>query len=92
MLQTTTHLIAARTDFRARGIVQQYGMDIIKYTWILTCLRRGFLVDLEPQYMVATNKELEEYFKVNLDKYEDHWTQPVDPNQLRDLLDKIDDI
>ena len=38
LMPTTTHLIAAREDFRVRNIVAQYGMNIISYKWILSCL------------------------------------------------------
>ena len=31
LMETTTHLIAAREDFRVRNIVAQYGMNIINY-------------------------------------------------------------
>jgi len=42
-------------------------MNIIKHTWILSCVDRGFLVDLEPRFMISCNFELKEYFKINLD-------------------------
>ena len=91
MMPTTTHIIAAREDFRVRNIVAMYGMNVISYKWILSCLRRGFLLDLEPIYMITTNDALRAYFKRNLDQYGDHFTQPVEPDRLRDILDGISD-
>ena len=91
LMPTTTHLIAAREDFRVRNIVAFYGMNVISYKWILSCLERGFLVDLEPIFMIAVNDALRAYFKKNLDKYGDHFTQPVEPDRLRDILDEIPD-
>jgi hypothetical protein len=91
LMPTTTHLIAVREDFRTRSIVQQYSMNVIKYTWLLTCVDRGFLVDLEPRFMISTNKELRAYFKVNLDQFGDHYTQPVEATRLREILDGIND-
>lgn len=74
LMETTTHLIAAREDFRVRNIVAQYGMNIINYQWILTCLERGFLVDLEPMFMVSCNEQLQAYFNTSLDRFGDHFT------------------
>ena len=67
LMPTTTHLIAAREDFRVRNIVAQYGMNVISYKWILSCLKRGMLVDLEPLFMIAVNDALRAYFKINID-------------------------
>lgn len=64
-------------------------MNIISYKWILSCLQRGFLVDLEPLFMIAVNNELRAYFKQNIDEYGDHYTQAVEPDRLRDILDAI---
>ena len=88
---TTTHLIAAKNDFRVRNIVNYYGMNIIHFSWVLSCLERGFLVDLEPMFMVSTNDQLQAYFDTCLDRFGDHFTQPVEPGRLRDILDKIPD-
>jgi len=74
MMPTTTHLIAAKEDFRVRNIVAQYGMNIVHYSWILSCIERGFLVELEPMFMVSINKQLRAYFKTSLDCYGDHMT------------------
>ena len=54
-------------------------------------MERGFLVDLEPMFMIAVNDALRAYFKKNLDEYGDHYTQAVEPNRLRDILDEIPD-
>lgn len=91
-MPTTTHLIAVRDDFRTRAIVQQYGMNIIKHAWLLACVERGFLVDLEPRFMISANADVRAYFKINLDQYGDHFTQPVEPLRLREILDSIRDI
>ena len=91
LMGTTTHLIAARADFRVRNTVAQYGMNVIHFSWILSCLERGFLVDLEPMFMVHANKALQSYFDRTLDRFGDHLTQPVEPGRLRDILDKIPD-
>ena len=72
-MASTTHLIAAKPDFRVRNIVAQYGMNVINYRWVLACVERGFLVDLEPILMVSVNEELKAYFKENLDKFGDHF-------------------
>ena len=66
-------------------------MNVISYTWLLSCLERGFLVDLEPMFMVSTNKQLQQYFDTSLDSFGDHFTQPVEPGRLRDILNKIPD-
>ena len=55
LMPTTTHLVAATMDFRVRTLVDKFDMNILSFRWILTCLERGFLVDLEPQYMVYAN-------------------------------------
>ena len=49
-------------------------MNIVCYKWILACIERGFLIDLEPHYMIYANDKLQEYFLQNLDKYNDHYT------------------
>ena len=41
--------------------------------------------------MVSTNADLKKYFQTSLDKYGDHYSQPVEPGRLKDILDKIDD-
>ena len=74
LMQTTTHLIAARADFRVRNIVAQYGMNVIHFSWVLSCLERGFLVDLEPMFMVSANIALQNYFDTTLDRFGDHLT------------------
>lgn len=56
LMGTTTHLIAAREDFRVRNIVAQYSMNVIHFSWVLSCLSRGFLIELEPMFMVSTNQ------------------------------------
>ena len=55
LMPTTTHQVAATMDFRVRTLVDKFDMNILSFRWILTCLERGFLVDLEPQYMVYAN-------------------------------------
>lgn len=64
-------------------------MNIVSYKWILACIEKGFLVDLEPQYMVHSNEVLQEYFSQNLDPYSDHYTQPCDPKRLREIIEAI---
>ena len=91
MMSSTTHLIAAREDFRVRNIVAQYGMNIVHYSWVMNCLERCCLVELEPMFMVSANRHLEAYFLRSLDQFGDHNTQPVEPGRLRDILDKVDD-
>ena len=49
------------------------------------------LVDLEPLFMIAVNDALRAYFKINIDQYGDHYTQAVEPDRLRDILDAIPD-
>lgn len=58
-------------------------MNIIRYTWAEECARRSCLQELEPRFMLYTNKELEAYFSVNIGQYGDHHTQPVDVERLR---------
>jgi hypothetical protein len=74
LLPTTTHIIAATQTFKVRTLVERFNMNIVSYKWILACLDRGFLVDLEPHYMVHSNEQLNKYFKENLDPYNDHYT------------------
>ena len=90
-MPTTTHLIAAREDFRVRNLIEAYSMNIIKYTWLLTCRDYGTLVDFDPTFMLYTNKHLKDYFKLNIDNYGDHFTQPVDAKRLKNILDAIPD-
>ena len=66
-------------------------MNIVKYTWILSCIERGFLVDLEPHYMIYANEQLQAYFRENLDPFNDHYTQIVDTKRLKEILEGIDD-
>lgn len=66
-------------------------MNIVHYSWILSCIERGFLVELEPMFMVSINNQLRAYFKTSLDCYGDHMTQPVEPNRLRDILNNVTD-
>ena len=67
LMSSTTHLIAAREDFRVRNIVAQYGMNIIHHSWVLNCVERGCLLELEPMFMISTNRHLEAYFEHSLD-------------------------
>jgi len=72
-----------------RTLIDKLNMNIVRYTWLLACLERGFLVDLEPQYMLYANEQLQAYFKDNLDQFNDHYTQEVDVKRLREVLDSI---
>ena len=49
-------------NFKVRTLVERFNMNILSYKWILTCIERGFLVDLEPQYMIHSNEQLNAYF------------------------------
>jgi hypothetical protein len=55
-MPTTTHVIASREDFKVRSLVDQYDMNIVKDTWITACTERGFLLELEPAYMIYANQ------------------------------------
>ncbi len=74
LMVTTTHIIAASLTFKVRTLIDKYDMNILSYQWILTCIERGFLVDLEPHYMIYANEMLQAYFLDNLDQYQDHYT------------------
>lgn len=67
LMDTTTHIVAARLDFKVRTLIDKFDMNILSYKWILACLERGFLIDLEPQYMIYSNEVLQAYFQENLD-------------------------
>ncbi len=67
LMETTTHIIAATMTFKVRTLVERFDMNILSYKWIVRCIERGCLVDLEPVYMIHANKRLEEYFRENLD-------------------------
>lgn len=69
LMETTTHIIAASLTFKVRTLIENYDMNILSYKWIITCIERGFLVDLEPIYMIYANQRLKEYFLDNLDSY-----------------------
>jgi hypothetical protein len=69
LMETTTHIIAASLTFKVRTLIDNYDMNILSYKWIMTCIERGFLVDLEPIYMIYANQRLKEYFLDNLDSY-----------------------
>jgi len=47
-MPSTTHIVAATFDFRVRTLVDKLDINVLSYKWILACLERGFLVDLEP--------------------------------------------
>ena len=76
-------------DFRVRTLLAAYNVNILSYKWVLACLERGQLVDLEPRFMVHANEELGEYFRENLDKYGDHYTQEVDERRLKEIMEGI---
>ena len=42
-------------DFKVRILVDKLDLNVVSYTWILACIERGFLVDLEPIYMLHAN-------------------------------------
>lgn len=48
LLPSTTHIIASRLDFKVKTIIDTYHMSIVHFQWILACIERGFLIDLEP--------------------------------------------
>jgi hypothetical protein len=48
LMTSTTHVIAAHMNFKVRTLVEKLNINIVSYKWILTCIERGFLVDLEP--------------------------------------------
>jgi DNA ligase-4 len=91
LMPTTTHVVAATLDFKVRTLIDKFDMNILSYRWILTCVERGFLVDLEPSYMVYSNERLQRYFSENLDPLGDHYSQQVDAKRLREILDTIRD-
>lgn len=70
-------------------MVDQYDMNIVKDTWITACTERGFLLELEPAYMIYANQQLEAYFRDCLDEFNDHFTQPVDEKGLLEILDQM---
>jgi hypothetical protein len=55
MRPSTTHIIASNIDFKVKNLIERFNMNIVKYNWILVCIERGFLVDLEPSYMISAN-------------------------------------
>lgn len=65
-MPSTTHIIAAYEDFKCRSIRDQYDMNIISDKWVVSCIKRGCLQDLEPRFMIYTNAELNEYFDGNI--------------------------
>lgn len=89
LMPTTTHVIADRADFKVRSLVDRYDMNIVKDTWVTACTERGFLLELEPAYMIHSNQQLNNYFKNCLDPYNDHFTQAVDEKGLMDILNNI---
>jgi hypothetical protein len=91
LMRTTTHIIAERDDFKVRSLIQKYNMNIVKNKWVLACSDRGFLLELEPNYMIYSNQELCDYFKDSLDPYRDHYTQPVDSARLAEILEQMDE-
>ena len=86
LLPSTTHVIASKSDFKVRALVEKYDMNIVHYQWVVDCASRHMLLELEPRYMVYSNAQLNEYFKCCLDKYGDHYTQPVDEATLQQIL------
>ena len=85
-MNSTTHVIANKFDFKIRSLVDKYDMNIVHYKWVCDCASRGFLLELEPTYMVYTNEQLQQYFLSSLDRFNDHYTQPVDKNRMQELI------
>ena len=86
LLQTTTHLLAFEPDFRTRNVIGRFKMNVIYEAWMLECVRRQRLLELEPRYMLYATPELEEYFRTNIGRFGDHHTQAVDVETLRGIL------
>ena len=58
LMPSTTHIVAAVEDFKCRSIRDSFDMNIISNKWVVACVRRGCLLDLEPRFMIYTNAEL----------------------------------
>jgi hypothetical protein len=67
LLNTTTHVIAEKVDFKVKSLIEKYDMNIVRSKWIKACSERGILLELEPAYMIHTNTQLESYFRNCLD-------------------------
>ena len=90
-MRSTTHILAHKSDFKTKSLIQKYNMNIVRNHWLIACAERSFLLELEPSYMIYSNAELQAYFKDSLDPYNDHYTQPVDEERLKDILNSMEE-
>jgi hypothetical protein len=59
--------------------------DIIHFDWLLDCIKREIIANLEPRYMIYTKPETQEKFKNEIDVYGDSFATDTTPELLQQV-------
>ena len=88
-LASVTHIIANKTDFRAKNILKIKDYNLIKSKWIEDCVKYKKLIKISPKYLTYANRDIKDLFAKTIDRYGDSYFEEIDINELEGLFENI---
>lgn len=82
-------IIAGSENMRVKNLVSSDRHDVVWAEWLLLCLERKEVVPWQPRHMIHMSPSTREHFAKEYDAYGDSYTADTDPQQLREVFDRI---
>ena len=88
-LPSVTHIISNIIDFRAKNILKQNDVNVMKSKWVEDCVKYKKILKISPKYLTYANEQTKELFAKTIDIYGDSYFEEIDLNGLEGIFENI---
>lgn len=82
-------VIAGSENMRVKNLTFSDRHDLVWAEWLLLCLRRREVVPWQPRHMIHMSPSTREHFAKEYDAFGDSFSADTDPDQLREVFQRI---
>uniref|UniRef100_T1JBC6 DNA ligase n=1 Tax=Strigamia maritima TaxID=126957 RepID=T1JBC6_STRMM len=83
-------VIADKLNARVRMIIIREKYDVVKCSWLLSCIEQKQLVNWTPSCMWYSTKKTIDRLALDFDEYGDSYTEEIDEKKLKSIFQQID--
>lgn len=88
-MKSTTHVIANIIDIKVKSILNSKDINIYNQKWVYDCIKNKKIIKISPLYLLKANKQTQNKFDEEYDKYNDSYFENVDINLLKEIMNQM---
>lgn len=82
-------IIAGSENMRVKNLISSNRHDVVWADWLVLCLNSREVVPWQPRHMIHMSPSTREHFAKEYDSYGDSFTVNTDPEQLKEVFQRI---